>query len=79
MEALKRFGVSEGSKGTEGKPVVQAQGKADGATGPAAAAEAEGKGEGKAKEGAKEEIDYNEIWKDYIWYMDHQRTQGWKS
>lgn len=69
MEALRRFGVSDKEGAKEqggGKAVVQA-----------ASHQAEGTGEG-TKEG-EEEVDYNEVWKDYIDYMTHQRDQGWKT
>ena len=68
MEALRRFGVSdkEGSKEQGGgKPIT-------------VKAAADGTGEGNKKEG-EEEVDYNEVWKDYISYMEHQRDQGWKT
>lgn len=31
------------------------------------------------KKKGKDAVDYNAIWDDYIGYMDHQRTKGWKS
>ncbi len=68
-EALKRFGLSKDFKDTEGKPVVQTEAKA----------QDEGGGEGKEGKEGEEEPDWNEIWGDYVSYMDHQRTQGWKS
>lgn len=72
QEALKRFGITEGFKDTAGKPVVKSK------------AEASASGEGKEGQkagaaGEEEEPDWNEIWGDYIEYMDHQRTQGWKT
>jgi hypothetical protein len=74
LEALKRFGLPDDFKDTEGKPVVQAQ-QAKGEVGKAGG----GKGEGGGKKEGEEEPDWNEIWGDYVAYMDHQRTQGWKT
>lgn len=47
---------------------------------PAAAQAAQAEGKGKGKDGGEEdEIDYDEVWGDYIEYMTHQRDQGWKT
>lgn len=32
-----------------------------------------------AEDAAQDELDHNEIWGDYVQYMEHQRKKGWKT